>query len=253
MRYTLLLGTLLITGCQRQALQEGQVNSMPADVQRVHARMLDAMGGRDAWQRARYFEFDFVPVRQGQEAARWRHRWDRHTGDFRVSGLRGQDSVVVISNTNTPTTGRVWVNRQEVTGPRADSLLRFGFGRWTNDSYWLIMPYKWTDPGVHTQYLGSQTDDKGMQWEVVKLWFDQVGLTPQNQYHAFINPSTGLMERWYHFPREGANPAMYDWKNWQLIGPIRLAIEKPSLDGASMIRFDNVRVDTRVPSGAFAL
>lgn len=251
MRKLLFVSALFLSACASTPPHEGEVNPMPSEVQRVHARMLDAMGGRKAWEKARYFEFDFVVSRQGREASRWRHHWDRFTGDYRMSGVRGQDSVVVVTNVNTPTRGSAWVNRQPVTGARADSLLQFAFARWTNDSYWLIMPYKWTDPGVHTQFVGRQKDDTGREWDVVKLWFDQVGLTFQNQYLAFINPQTGLMERWYHFQREGADPSRYDWNKWTQFGPIKLAVEKPMIGGQNMIWFDRVMVSEKVPEGAF--
>ena len=253
MRRIIALSAFLLTACAGKVVHEGEVNPMPSEVQRVQTRMLTAMGGADSWAKARYFEFDFVPVRQGREAGRWRHRWDRYSGQHRLSGVRGQDSIVVISNVNTPGQGQAFVNRLPVQGPRADSLLQLAFARWTNDSYWLIMPYKWTDPGVHTQFVGRQKDEAGKEWDVVKLWFDQVGLTFQNQYLAYLNPETGLMERWSHFQREGAAPSTYNWTKWQRFGPIMLATEKPTLDGATMIRFDNVKVETKAPANAFTL
>ena len=220
-------------------------------VARVHGTMLAAMGGQQAFEQARYFAFDFVAVRDGREVSRRSHRWDRHRGDYRIRFNAGQDSVVAVFNTNDPKSGAVRVNGQDVDGPREDSLLQSAYARHINDSYWLIMPYKWRDPGVTLTSQGRQMDAQGREWDVVKLTFAQVGLTPQNEYLAFINPQTGLMERWHHFPRAGAQPAIYDWKNWQRFGPIMLATEKPSPDGATVIRFDRVKVETSVPQRAF--
>jgi len=255
MRRALFAPLLVLSACVKPpTVHEGQVNPMPSEVQRVQTRMLDAMGGKSGWEKARYFEFDFGGIRNGQPAGTARrHHWDRFTGDYSLRFAQGTDTAYVVTNVNVaPLKGRAWINGREITGPRVDTLLTSAYARFINDSYWLLMPYKWSDPGVHTHYVGKQTDDKGVEWEVVKLTFDQVGLTPQNEYLAYINPRTGLMERWYHFPRAGAQPAIYDWKNWQQFGPIRLATEKPTLDGASMIRFDNVRVETKVPKNAFA-
>lgn len=249
---------LMLAACS-QAAAPGQTNPgataseshMDTAVVRVHGQMLQAMGGADAWDKARYFEFDFVPTRQGREAARWSHRWDRWNGDYRLSGVRGSDTIVAVLNVNDAKAGRVRVNGADVAGARRDSLLTYAYARFINDSYWLIMPYKWRDRGVTLSSQGRQTDEKGRTWDVVKLSFDAVGLTPQNQYLAFVNPQTKLMERWYHFPRAGAQPAKYDWTNWQRFGPILLATEKPALDGGSAIRFEKVRVLTSVPARAF--
>jgi hypothetical protein len=218
---------------------------------RVHSQMLRAMGGEGAWKKARYFEFDFVVMRDGKESGRWRHHWDRWRGDYRLSGVRAGDTIVARFNINNPKAGSVTVNGVQPVATRRDSLLTFAYARHINDAYWLIMPYKWLDEGVTLSYQGAQTDSAGKRWEVVKLTFADVGLTPQNQYLAFVNPQSWLMERWYHFPREGAQPLRFDWKNWQKFGPIMLATEKPSLDNSLVIRFDNVRVLTSVPKGAF--
>ena len=248
------LTVLLAAGCSQvnPAVNSTQ-REMPADtaVARVHQRMLTAMGGADAWNRARYFEFDFVVVRDGREVSRRSHRWDRHRGDYRIRAVNGRDTVVAVFNVNNAKAGAVTVNGQDIEGLREDSLLNQAYARFINDSYWLIMPYKWLDQGVTLTSQGRQKDDQGREWDVVKLTFANVGLTPQNEYLAFINLQTGLMERWYHFPRAGAQPLMFNWNNWQRFGPIMLATEKPSLDGTTIIRFENVRVEAAVPQRAF--
>jgi hypothetical protein len=246
--------TLLVTACsQINRAPNATATEFTADtaVARVHERMLAAMGGSDAWQRARYLEFDFVVQREGREVTRRSHRWDRHRGDYRLRWLAGTDTVVAVFSAHDAPAGAVRVNGREIEGAREDSLLTRAYAIHINDSYWLIMPYKWRDPGVTLTSQGRQTDAQGRAWDVVKLTFANVGLTPQNEYLAFVNPQTGLMERWHHFPRAGAQPAIYDWRNWQRFGPILLATEKPSPDGATVIRFDNVRVETSVPQGAF--
>jgi hypothetical protein len=213
--------------------------------------MLTAMGGTDGWARARYLAFDFVVQRDGREVARRSHRWDRHRGDYRLRWTAGPDTLIAVFNAKDAGAGAVRINGQDIEGAREDSLLTRAYAIHINDGYWLIMPYKWRDPGVTLTSQGRQTDAEGRAWDVVKLTFANVGLTPQNEYLAFVNPQTGLMERWHHFPRAGAQPAIYDWRNWQRFGPILLATEKPSPDGATVIRFENVRVETSVPQGAF--
>ncbi len=245
---------LFVTSCSqvnRGVNTAATENPTDSAVARVHSRMLAAMGGDQGFQQARYFEFDFVVLRNGAEVSRRSHRWDRHRGDYRLRFNARTDTVVAVFNVNDARSGVVRVNGQDISGPREDSLLTGAYARHINDSYWLIMPYKWRDPGVTLSSQGRQTDGQGKEWDVVKLTFAQVGLTPQNEYLAFINPQTGLMERWHHFPSAGAQPAIYDWNRWQQFGPIMLATEKPSPDGSAVIRFDNVRVETRVPQGAF--
>jgi hypothetical protein len=244
---------LLAGGCgQGTPAPDASANIADPDVRRLHAAMLEAMGGARAWEQARYFEFEFAAERDGQAGPGWSHRWDRWTGDHRVSGNRAGHDIVVLMNANRRDEGRAWRDGAEVTDAAAlDSLRTFGYGRLINDSYWLLMPYKWTDPGVILSYDGPFTDDDGRRWERVHLRFEGVGLTPQNQYLGWINPATGLMERWSHFSREGADPLVNDWTDWRPHGPILLSTRKPNVNGQSAIIFRGVRVETRVPAGAF--
>ncbi len=248
-----LLATLAAACNQGRSSADAAATLADADVRRIYTDMVQAMGGFDAWDRARYFEFTFTVERDGQRGRGWSHQWDRWNGDYRLSGTRNDADLVVLMNVNNREAGgQAWVDGQPVTGASLDSLLTFAFGRWTNDSYWLIMPFKWTDPGVQVSYQGMSTDSAGRQWEMVHLRFDSVGLTPQNEYDAWIDPQSHLMERWSHFRTADAEPSVYDWSDWQQFGPIRLATRKPSLGGTAAIVFENVRVETSVPSGAFA-
>lgn len=253
MRASAVLLSLLIGACSQVTSEENSpaTHDWDADSRRIHARMMDAMGGERGWERARYFEFDFVVVGDGEERSRWSHRWDRWEGDYRLAGVREGDSLIALFDASEPESGRVWRGGVEVQGEAADSLLRYAHARHINDSYWLLMPYKWTDPGVNVSYEGERTDPDGRRWEVIRLRFDEVGLTPQNEYLAFIDPESGLMARWQHFRTADAEPSTAEWRDWQRFGPISLSTEKPAPDGAFAIRFENVRVERSVPSGAF--
>jgi hypothetical protein len=246
--------SLPLAACdQGRNATDGAATIQDPEARRVYTAMLDAMGGEAAWNDARYFEFTFGVERDGQAGGGWTHHWDRWDGDYKLTGTRQGAELVVLMNVNQRDAGgRAWLDGQPVEpGARLDSLVQFAYGRWVNDSYWLIMPYKWTDPGVHAAYAGTRADSAGRQWEIVHLSFDQVGLTPQNEYDAWIDPTTGLMERWTHFRTADADPAIYDWNDWQQFGPIRLATRKPAVGGNAAIVFRDVRVETSVPADAF--
>lgn len=250
------------------------------DVARVHRMMMDAIAPGDAWEDARYIRFDWVVDRGSGEPARRFHRWDRWEGDYRLEWPVEGGTAVALFDVDEPASGRVWVDGSPIEGARADSMLERAHGAFINDTYWLLMPYKWTDPGVHTEYEGLRGDPVGAEraggapaggapasgadgddpdggdpdggpWEVVRLSFDSVGLTPQNEYLAFVNPETGIMERWHHFPRAGADPLIADWAGWERVGPIHLAPRRPIVGSPAEIRFENLEVSREVPEGAF--
>jgi hypothetical protein len=95
--------------------------------------------------------------------------------------------------------GSAWVKSAPVGGDELKELLEEAYVLWTKDTYWLLMPYKWSYEGVNAEFIGAETYGAGREWEVVELTFDGVGLTPQNKYRGFVNPQTGLMEQWYHY------------------------------------------------------
>ncbi len=221
------------------------------EVQRVHRMMMDTLAPGNAWEEARYIRFDWVVDRGSGEPSRRFHRWDRWEGDYRLESPTPEGTMVALFDVDQPEAGRVWIDGAAVEGARADSLLERAYGAFINDTYWLLMPYKWTDPGVHATYEGVRTDEEENRWEVVRLTFDSVGLTPRNEYLAFVNPETGIMERWHHFSEEGAEPLVADWTDWRRAGPILLAERRPIAGGPAEIRFENVQVSREVPEGAF--
>ncbi len=258
---TLILCTvsLLLVGCGEATPPVDAGEARPPshtfddpDVARIHQRMMSVIAPENGWERARYLEFDWA-VRRGpdEDPVVRSHRWDRWEGQAWARYATADGELVAIFPTDDPEAGEVWLDGEAVTGEQAAELLRGAHRAHINDSYWLIMPYKWTDPGVHLRYLGEETDDEGRPWEVVELSFDDgTGLTPQNRYRAFVNPESGRMERWHHFSNVDADPSPADWVDWRRVGPIELPENRIS-GGMVRIFFPHLRVETSVPADAF--
>jgi hypothetical protein len=224
------------------------------EVTRIHARMIRELAPNQGWERTRYLEFDWAVARaDGGPPAIRAHRWDRWEGVARVeNSLQDGRTVVAIFSTDDPESGSVWIDGEPVTDEEeAANRLRSAYSTHINDSYWLIMPYKWTDPGVTVRYLGDEVEEEtGIRWERVELSFDEVGLTPQNVYRAWINDATGRMERWEHLRTSEANPSPMNWEEWVQPGPISLALNR-SWNGQLRIFFSHVVAAETVPPAAF--
>ncbi|MEX2529135.1 MAG: hypothetical protein WD960_00045 [Gemmatimonadota bacterium] len=217
---------------------------------RVWLHMMEVIAPDGGWERARYLEFDWGVHRGDAEPSVRSHRWDRWEGRARVESETDDGTMVAIFDTEDPEAGRVWIDGSELEGEEATERLRGAHRSHINDSYWLLMPFKWSDPGVHATYVGTEEED-GTQWEVVELRFDDgTGLTPRNMYRGFVNVETGLMDRWHHYSNPESDPSPSEWTDWRMVGPIQLAEYRRS-GGEPRLFFPHLRVETEVPEGAF--
>jgi uncharacterized protein DUF6503 len=193
--------------------------------------METAMGGKANMDKMRFLRFDWVVEKNGTEVARARHLWDRSTGRYRVE-WRARDGRQVLSLLNVNTqAGRVWVNGAAATPQDSTDMLKRAYARYINDTYWLLMPWKLEDPGAKVESAGKTTVD-GQEYELLHVSFDNVGLTPGDQYWAYINPSTHRMDRWAYFLQgtEGT-PSIeaataWNWSDWRSSGDVLFACER---------------------------
>lgn len=189
----------------------------------VAERTMAAMGGAQAFAAQRYLTFRFSVERDGEASPGWRHVWDRATGSYVLEGTtRDGKALRVIFNVNTHA-GDAWLGDEKAAGEDSTKYLEYAYARFINDTYWLLMPWKWLDPGVHLAYEGEQTLD-GTVYDVVQLSFeDEVGLTSSDHYWAYVSRESGLMERWaYVLQDEEGNPGtgeprMFRWGDWNTI------------------------------------
>lgn len=218
----------------------------------VAHRAMDVLAG-PAWEKARYLAFTFNVERDGKIGASYPQAWDRFTGDYRVSGKNreGQD-VLVIMNINTKQ-GRAWRNGEEVADPK--DLVTFGYRRFINDTYWLLMGFKSFDPGVSREYAGEKTDACGHKYDVVRFSFDKVGLTPGDVYWMWVNRDTGLVDEW-HMKLEGSKPedepSAVLFHDYRRFGGLLISTRREMKGRNTFIRLDDITVSETVPPGAFS-
>ncbi|HVS32737.1 MAG TPA: hypothetical protein VMS98_14935 [Thermoanaerobaculia bacterium] len=215
-------------------------------------RAIDVLAG-PAWEKARYFAFTFNVERDGKIAASFPQRWDRYTGQYRVTGRnqQGQEYVVVM-NVN-DRSGKAWLDGAEVADPK--DLLTTGYRRFINDTYWLLMPLKSMDPGVKREATGARTDECGRAHDVVKLSFDQgVGLTPGDMYWMWVNRDTGLVDQWHmklQNMKPEEEPSVVLFHDYRRFGGLLISTKREIKGRPQRILLDDVVVSSDVPVNAF--
>ena len=184
-------------------------------------RTMSAMGGEDRWTAARLLRFDFTSVRDGQPGAVYSHWWDRQTGAYRLEGVDKEGVPYRVLFDVDDRTGRAWRAGSEIAGEDLARMLEMAYGRFINDTYWLLMPWKWLDPGVRLGYDGRREID-GEAYEVVSLSFDDgTGLTSRDRYWVLVSPDSGRVARWEYVlqdqqgnPGQGT-PTAWSWEEWK--------------------------------------
>lgn len=228
---------------------------------------MQALGGTEAWNGTRYLRFDFAVDRGGKTVRSRAHTWDKWTGRHRLEAniqpmwslgvlirrpppRKEGDPFVVLMNINTKE-GSAYLNGKRLEGEEEKKYLELAYAIWVNDTYWLLMPYKMRDPGVTLAYDGEEK--KGDEtWDKVVLTFDNVGLTPKDKYWAYVNRTTGLVDKWEYILDGGPGPAIpFVWKDWTRHGTILLASDRVSQQDDVRIHFPVLEAPASLPERVF--
>jgi len=200
-------------------------------------RVMNAMGGRRAWDETRYLSWNFFGRRH--------HLWDKKTGAVRIEMADDKGNTTIwLMNINTKK-GRVRLgDNSESTDIK---VLEQGYGAWVNDAYWLFMPYKLKDSGVTLKYAGEGKTEKGNEAVMIELTFAGVGLTPQNKYRVWVGDESGLVEQWAFFAKANDEEPRFviPWGDWQKYGKILLSGDR------GRAKITDIAVLETVPEGAF--
>lgn len=207
----IIFGVLAVLSLNYQPLYAHPDNQSEQIVQ----RSLEEMGGIDNYNNTRYISWVFFGRRF--------HIWDKYTGDIRIES---QDGSLILMNVNSKK-GRAWdAHGEEITSSETlQKRLRFGYEAWINDSYWLVMPYKMLDAGVHLAFARQDKTADGRPASVLTMTFSDVGVTPENKYEIFFDDESHLVTQWRYYEKaEDQTPAFeLSWSNWQAYGDILLS------------------------------
>ena len=202
--------------------------------------VVEKMGGWDNWDKTRCVTWRFFGRRL--------HVWDKWTGK-----LRHEDGdMVILMNINTKK-GRVWFGGTEETN--VDSVKKYvnqGYRRWVNDSYWFVMPYKLKDSGVTLKYGGDDETLDGRPAIKLTLTFSNVGVTPQNKYHVWVDKEQMLVTECAHFPKASdAEPRFRSpWTNWTKYGNVLLSDGRGSSRRGER-KHSDIAVFDKLPAAVF--
>lgn len=180
--------------------------------------VMEAMGGRKAWDETRYISWDFFGMRQ--------LLWDKIGNRVRIVSEKDQYEMVLDMNDDS---GILKLKGETQNHP--DSLKKYfqkGKEIWINDAYWLVMPFKLKDSGVTLKYLRQDSTEAGRLADVLQLTFEEVGVTPENKYEVYVDKESRLVTEWAFFPTATDSIPRFKtpWRTYKKHGDILLSEDR---------------------------
>jgi hypothetical protein len=205
------LMVLLAVPAARPAIPETK-DSDPKAVA-VADQVLKALGGKPRWDAMPVLEWTFESaVKDSMRPGGRHHVWDKSTGWHRVEGRNRLGQAFVIVHRVGTTEGKAWVDGTPIEGDSLQKLLKRANSMWTNDTYWMLMPYKLRDPGVRLKYEG-EVKEGHTTFDKIALSFEQVGETPGDHYWIYVDRANHRIEKW-DFVLQGDQPPANTW-TWE--------------------------------------
>ena len=220
LQIAVIVSLLALTAAAARAADEPS-----SEGQQLATDLWKASGGEN-WAKVREVRFTFVVEQEGKPLFSAQHVWNVAAGTDQVKwkDKQGKDHQVTAN----------------LFAPPSDDEGKAAYARWVNDSYWLLAPLKIRDHGVKVE-MGGLKDLNGVTCETARLKFDNVGLTPTDQYVFYIDPKTKLPRAWDYIPQSGTG-MQATWEKFQSFGGLNLATEH-NFDGKT-IKLTDIKVVT---------
>ncbi len=178
--------------------------------------------GIENWPHVSRVKFTFNVTVDGKRKVRATHDWDVRNGKDIVKW----DGKIA--------TADIWYpDRNE-----GDAVV--AYKRWVNDSYWLLAPLKLGDKGANVRDAGERIIG-GESLPALELSFGDVGLTSNDRYVLYIDPSTKLLKYWDYMPDENTKKTAR-WEDYVESGGLNLATRREV--GNAVITITDLEVTT---------
>ncbi len=158
--------------------------------------------GIEMWPNVSRVKFTFNVAVDGKRKVSAVHDWDVR---------KGKD---IVKWNGKVATADVWYPNEN-EGDAAEA-----YKRWVNDSYWLLAPLKLGEKGVNVKDAGTKVIE-GESLPALELSFGNVGLTSNDKYVLYIDPSTKLVKFWDYMPNETTKKTA-TWEEYAQSGGLNL-------------------------------
>jgi hypothetical protein len=177
-------------------------------------QVMQALGGADRWNKLHGLRWSFEASVHDTIKSSRHHAWDKMNGWHRVEGVSRTGQKFVFIERLDGSKGMAWMDGQPIAGDSLTKLVTRAKSMWTNDTYWMLMPYKLRDPGVTLRDAG-EAHEGAKTYDKIALSFDHVGETPGDHYWIYVNRANHRIEKWDMILEGDQPPAQsWTWDDW---------------------------------------
>ena len=201
-------------------------------------------GGDVAWSKVKNLVFTFRGHR--------RMLWDRKKGLVRIEPFgkvtradpEGARKQVMLYDQRKD---KGWI------GGKSDKVTtKIARATWVNDTYWLLFSLKLLDPGTRLRIMaidegsmGEKKPDPGILR--LHMSFDNVGVTPKNEYVAWIEQKTGKILRWDYYRTSMEKPLSWYFEGYKKVGPLLLSLKRTRVHDKGVLLLEDVDINVPIP------
>lgn len=224
--------------------QEDVNGPQKLDPAQTLAQKIFVAHGGPAFSDIKRIHFTFDVQNDSESTFKARHDWDLINKTDQIQWTKPDSTRLdLLLNLETNTIIKGTANDAPITDNEAISIAADANRRWINDTYWLLMPLKLQDPGVLLSLESPRTIDD-VTYDVLHMTFENVGLTPGDQYWVYVDPSTHHIARWDMLLQgQDTEPTTVLWENYQKMGPLTLPTTRRWPDSSKQIVFENTQID----------
>jgi hypothetical protein len=210
--------------------------------------ILNAMGGRGAWEKLRYLHFTYILQENGQTAVRRAYFWDRALNRIRQESMQDDQPCTVLTNLNTGQ-GIVYLDNTPLESDRATAVLAATRKDFINDLFWMTSPLKMVEPGARVEDAGVNSLGGRICPTVALTYLPPLHpalsrpseMTIFGKLLFYIDTRTGRpMGQSFVPPGAGATPVTYLWSDWTQVGDFWFPTRLEQVGGRRSILYQDV-------------
>ncbi|MFQ5511716.1 MAG: hypothetical protein ACE5EO_07705 [Candidatus Krumholzibacteriia bacterium] len=212
-------------------------------------RVWDYMGGKENFAKARYVSFTWAFEQEGTIVVSRHHTWDRYKGDY-VLEMKDRESGDDLKAYFNVETRKGVAYRNGTALEDATEVIERAYRVFINDTYWLLAHTKLEDYGTRLSFFTHEPSETFGGLLVLHLAFDDVGLTPGDEYWFYSTPQ-GQVVKW-RYKLEGGNEGEFLWQEEKDCGlGLRFCTRKATADGKKAVVFPQIEFTASMDPAVF--